>query len=471
MRIVKALAPSLLVALALAIAPFDRVDAQVTVNSADPSAAPQGTVSLDVTVNGNGFDSTAAVSFFVTGTPNPGGITVRKVAVKGSKRLVATIDIADNALVESFDIEVRLSNGRKGKGTTLFSVQRKPAINPAFTTETIQNYKEKMVTLQADGGAITTISNPLTHAPNPQHIPNPQWSPDGRFILHWDRWASNLVRIDSRTGAVQAAMFADIYLFPPRFDWSNTGVGSCGDLVVYSASTELKSDGFSREYDLFVTSPSLSQSSRLILSHELDDSTVGSDSDPSIVDPAWSPDGRFIVATSETSNARSTWIYEVACSAGINVVVGSETPLTLDFGEPVDSAADYAWSASGRYLALIGSTSSDADLWIADLGAPDQPGYPDVTPTMYRLTGPGRPFAGGPELVEGVTLSPVSDTAALVIKFAWNQKDLYTIDVGSCIAALGGAGSVAAGCAATLVPADINPHNVDWRPNWPTPLP
>jgi hypothetical protein len=453
--------------IALAFIPFGLATAQVTVTAADPAAAPQGTLSLDVIVTGSGFDSTAAVSFLVTGTTNPGGITVKKISVKNTKRLVATIDIADTAVVDKFDIEVKLSNGRKGKGTTLFSVQRKPAINPAFTTETIQNYKEKMVTFQADGAGITTLSGPLIHAPNPQHIPNPQWSPDGRSIIHWDRGASNFVRIDSRTGAVLAAMHADIQLFPPKFDWSNGAVGSCGDLIVYSATSDLHSDGWGYEYDLFVTNPSLTQSSRLMLDHELDDPVVGTDTDPEIVDPAWSRDGRFIVASAGT-DPRSTWLYEVTCSGGVNVVVASETALTLAFGEPVNSVADYSWDSSGRYIAMVGSTSSDADLWIADLGAPGQAGYPDTTPTMYRLTGSGRPFAGGPERVDSVTFAPAATTAAFVIAYAWNDKDVYTIDVARCIAALGGAGSVAADCAVTRVPTDVNPHNIDWRPNWPT---
>jgi hypothetical protein len=75
----------------LVFAPLGIANAQVMVTAADPSAAPQGTLSLDVTITGNGFDSTAQVDFLVTGTTNPGGITVRKVSVKGSKRLVATI--------------------------------------------------------------------------------------------------------------------------------------------------------------------------------------------------------------------------------------------------------------------------------------------------------------------------------------------------------------------------------------------
>src|SRR5262245_54152915 len=103
---------------------------QVSVTAADPSSALQGTVSLDVEVTGSGFNNTANVKFFVTGTADTGGITVKKVSVGSAKKLIATIDIADSAVVNKFDIEVALSNGRKGKGTTLFAVQAKGKPQP-----------------------------------------------------------------------------------------------------------------------------------------------------------------------------------------------------------------------------------------------------------------------------------------------------------------------------------------------------
>jgi hypothetical protein len=102
----------------------------VQVNSADPSSAVQGTIDLDVEIAGSGFDNSAVVDFFVTGTTNPGGITVKKVKTRGSKKIIATINVADTATVVDFDIEVSLSSGRKGKGTTLFSVKMKPNGDP-----------------------------------------------------------------------------------------------------------------------------------------------------------------------------------------------------------------------------------------------------------------------------------------------------------------------------------------------------
>lgn len=157
---------SILSLIALAILPLGLAHAQVEVTSADPSSASQGTVSLDVTVNGNGFDSSAEVKFLVTGTTNPGGITVKKVVVRGSKKLIATIDIADTAVVDKFDIEVTLSSGRKGKGTTLFSVQLKtngdpcaaPGLDfPAFTYAQQSGSTQQIYVADATG----TCSRPL----------------------------------------------------------------------------------------------------------------------------------------------------------------------------------------------------------------------------------------------------------------------------------------------------------------------
>ena len=93
----------------------------------------QGTVSLDVVVAGSGFDNTSKAQFLVSGTADPGGITVRKTVFHNSKEIVATIDVADTAVVANFDIQVTLDSGRKGKGTTLFAVKQKQvAVDPCI---------------------------------------------------------------------------------------------------------------------------------------------------------------------------------------------------------------------------------------------------------------------------------------------------------------------------------------------------
>ncbi len=112
--------------LAMGIAPVGAALAQVKVTAANPSSAYQGTYSLDVVVSGSGFNSSAKAQYFVSGTTNPGGIAVKKVTFRSSTELVTTIDVAETADLSSFDIVVTLDSGRKGKGTTLFSVKAKP---------------------------------------------------------------------------------------------------------------------------------------------------------------------------------------------------------------------------------------------------------------------------------------------------------------------------------------------------------
>jgi len=120
--------------LALGLAPIGAAFAQVKVTAANPSSAYQGTVSLDVIVSGSGFDRTAKAQYFVTGTTNPGGITVRNVVFHNSSELVTTIDVTSTAVLANFDIQVTLDSGRKGKGTTLFAVKAKPNDPPPLPT-------------------------------------------------------------------------------------------------------------------------------------------------------------------------------------------------------------------------------------------------------------------------------------------------------------------------------------------------
>jgi hypothetical protein len=55
------------------------------------------------------------------------------VVFSSSNELVTTIDVADGAVLTNFDIQVTLDSGRKGKGTTLFSVKAKPNYTPPPT--------------------------------------------------------------------------------------------------------------------------------------------------------------------------------------------------------------------------------------------------------------------------------------------------------------------------------------------------
>ena len=96
--------------------------AQIQVTSANPSAAPQGSTNLNVTITGNGFKKGAKAQWFVTGTTNPGGVTVNSTAFNSSGQLTANITVATGAVISGFDIVVINADGRTGKGTDKFAV-------------------------------------------------------------------------------------------------------------------------------------------------------------------------------------------------------------------------------------------------------------------------------------------------------------------------------------------------------------
>ncbi len=97
---------------------------EVTVTSANPNTAVQGTVTLNVIVGGSGFDAVkgAKAQWFESGTTNPGGVTVNSTVVNSSSQITANITVSSTAYVGSYDIMVSNINGRSGKGTGLFSV-------------------------------------------------------------------------------------------------------------------------------------------------------------------------------------------------------------------------------------------------------------------------------------------------------------------------------------------------------------
>src|SRR5438270_6449192 len=96
--------------------------AQIQVTSTNPTAAPQGTTNLNVTISGSGFKKGANAQWFVTGTTNPGGVTVNSTAFNGSNTLTANITIATGAVISGYDVVVTNTDGRTGKGTDKFAV-------------------------------------------------------------------------------------------------------------------------------------------------------------------------------------------------------------------------------------------------------------------------------------------------------------------------------------------------------------
>ncbi len=116
---------AIVLCLLLATGSLTPAAAQIQVNSADPNTAPQATVNLNVIVKGKGFKKGAVAKWQVTGTEDPGGVTVNSTTFVSATELVANIDVAETAVISLYDITVRNSDGRTGKGTELFSVTQK----------------------------------------------------------------------------------------------------------------------------------------------------------------------------------------------------------------------------------------------------------------------------------------------------------------------------------------------------------
>jgi hypothetical protein len=135
--------------------------AQIQVNSSSPSAAPQGTINLNVTVNGNGFKKGAKAQWFVTGTTNPGGVTVNSTTFNGSGTLTANITIASGATISGYDVVVTNADGRTGKGTDLFAVTQQGTPIGCSTTGTPSGFSlvTSLNPVQSNGAALlpTTI--------------------------------------------------------------------------------------------------------------------------------------------------------------------------------------------------------------------------------------------------------------------------------------------------------------------------
>lgn len=96
---------------------------RVTVSEVNPNSALQGE-GLTVTISGDGFDDQSTVRFLVAGTNDDDQVVTTGPAVLDeSENLVVPIQVLGTATVDLYDVEVRNSRGRRGKGTDLFRVQ------------------------------------------------------------------------------------------------------------------------------------------------------------------------------------------------------------------------------------------------------------------------------------------------------------------------------------------------------------
>jgi hypothetical protein len=110
--------------------------ANPTVTSALPSEAPQGTT-LDVQINGSGFDQGSKANFERNGASDP-RVHVNSTRFVKSTQLVANLTITLDAEVSPYDVAVLTATGKKGIGTEAFTVQQASGL-PAWTIDATQS--------------------------------------------------------------------------------------------------------------------------------------------------------------------------------------------------------------------------------------------------------------------------------------------------------------------------------------------
>ena len=109
----------------------------ITVTSALPAEAQQGTTNLTVIINGRGFDNNMDIKFCRSETNvtcELGGVDVQPGSVKfiSSKKLEVTVDVGLAAVIGNFDIEATsLRSGGRGRGTEKFAVLKAGGGDPS----------------------------------------------------------------------------------------------------------------------------------------------------------------------------------------------------------------------------------------------------------------------------------------------------------------------------------------------------
>lgn len=97
-------------------------------------------------------------------------------------------------------------------------------------------------------------------------------------------------------------------------------------------------------------------------------------------DARWSPDGRRIAWIRGAGADAELWVAEVDITGReARITAGSERQVTSNTVLDIDPA----WSPDGRYIVLARGSSGaygDEDLWLIDLAPPEDPEDPDILP-------------------------------------------------------------------------------------------
>jgi hypothetical protein len=95
-----------------------------TVTSTQPAESPRG-ITLDVQINGSGFDNGSKASMPLHGVLDD-RVRVNSTRYVKATQVVANVTLASDAVLDRYDVVVTTTSGKKGIGTEAFTVQLQP---------------------------------------------------------------------------------------------------------------------------------------------------------------------------------------------------------------------------------------------------------------------------------------------------------------------------------------------------------
>ena len=265
------------------------------VTSAEPDNAPQDTT-LDVVVNGSGFDRGSNAQWAIAGVPAP-KVHTNSTRFVNSKQLVANITIALDADPVLYDVMVTTLGGKKGIGTEMFAVRQKGQAAPA--PEIVFARNGGIWVMNANGTRLFSVGDTLAYC-----CAAPAWAPDGTgavedpyrvaFTGKWtngvNAWPLIVVDIDTVGGIVTGRNHRQLTMGEPavHFAWRPTG----DSIAVADGAPE-----GSFPSDLHLIAPDGSG-----------EHTIYSAPDSNYVRwPAWSGDGRYVTFVEQPGGGTSRY--------------------------------------------------------------------------------------------------------------------------------------------------------------------
>jgi hypothetical protein len=271
------------------------------VTSADPDNAPQDTT-LDVVVNGSGFDRGSSAQWAIAGVPAP-KIHTNSTRFLNSRQLVANITIALDADPAFYDVIVTTLGGKKGIGTELFAVRVKgSAVGQQVPDPQISFTKSFGIWVMNAGGTKLFEVAPDSWAGGPW--PASSWAPTGtgtpsdpyRLAFDADRersgtaWPIGIVDIDTTGGVVTGRNLRILATSEPAVHsaWS-----PLGDVI--AAADGAPEGSFPSDLHLVAVDGS-------------GERTIYSAPDSNYVRwPAWSGDGRYVAFVEQPGGGTSRY--------------------------------------------------------------------------------------------------------------------------------------------------------------------